>query len=199
MPIAPTLEFGSQSPIPESVLFTTDGITFTWKAGTPEAGYIGPRLNWSEIRDASLNAAPPELRLHDGRTCFIPAPQRDDLRLALEAAGVPVTMRFDVWGLLLTRFLDSDWGPERKRRDVLAVHGIAGSEARRIQVRFGPRMIALAALTSEWGHFGMADLIEAHATFRRRPLSADAYQRFRRWADEVADRPRSTRARSAVI
>lgn len=193
MAILPHLPLGSQTPIPASVAFTADGITFDWTPGTLEAGYVGSLVQWSEIRDASTRTTPPELRLLDGRTCFVSAAQADELREALASAGIPHSKRPDVWSLLLERFLDSDWGPETKRREMLRAFDVSGSEARRIQIRFGPRMMKLAGLTWEWVHFGLADLIEAHATFRRRALSQAAYEKFRRQVDEVADRPVSAR------
>jgi hypothetical protein len=180
---------GSQ--FPTHVAFEPDGLRLRWKRWRGEAKYIGSFVPWSLVRDADPGWAPPQLRLRDGRTLFIPATRKDELARALEAAGVSTVRRPDVWGHLLEPFVDTDYDIMKERWESdLRQWGLSGREVRAIRRRFSRRMLALTFLTWEWGGYGQDDLLLAWAWFRPTPCVASwwGYRRLRRWTDMIADR-----------
>jgi hypothetical protein len=179
-------------PVPDRVEFGAVGLRLCWRLQLAERGYVGNFIAWSQVRDGDPHAAPPQLRLRDGRTVFVSATYRESLLTALDEAAVSICRRPDVWGHLLEPFLDTDYGIVRERvEEDLRSWGLADLEVESIRRRVRPRMRSLTALTWEWQYYGQADVISACP--RRWRITSwlpwSKYCRFRRWSDTIADRP----------
>jgi hypothetical protein len=181
-------------PVAPDAVIEAAGIRLRWPRPCASARYSGRYIAWGDIRDAdpSAGALAPELRLRDGRTVFFPARMREDLRQALERAGVPVVERPHVWPSLLEPFLDSDYGQVREPVErQLAAWGLERDEVRRIRRRVLLPMALLGFFTSEWIALDQVDLLCARFFVHLPPQVATwpSYRRFRSWTDEIADRP----------
>ncbi|GIE82177.1 hypothetical protein Aph02nite_81270 [Actinoplanes philippinensis] len=174
-------------PFPQDVRIGTAGLTLVWPRRSPEAGYSGTEIRWSEIRDADPDAYPPELRVGDGpcRTVFIGRDRHHELTAGLAAAGVPLRRRPDVWADLLEPFLDTEYDDATRAQAEgrLSGWGFSDAEIRSIRRRVHVRMTALTLATWEWAGYGHSDVLLATSRF-----PASRYLAFRAWADAVAAR-----------
>jgi hypothetical protein len=179
-------------PVPYHVDCAAAGLRLTWRLHLSERSYVGTFIAWSQVRDGDPEAAPPQLRLHDGRTVFVSAAYREPLRAALDQHSVPICRRPDVWGHLLEPFLDTDYNIVRSRTEQdLRSWGLTEDEIDSIRRRVRRGMLLLSMLTWEWQYFGQADVISACPHWWRMTswLPWARYRRFRRWSDTIADRP----------
>lgn len=171
-------------------------------------GHLGDPVPAADVAELRLDRWPPEVVLRDGRVGFVPAARRRDLELFGRLHGVPVVERTDVWALLAEPFLDTELDePARAALDRrLAEAGVPPDEAAAIRGFLRVAMLARTAMTWEWVHYGLWDVLEARPT-RVLPLSWSADARWlpadrstgalRRWAEGIANRApaRSVRPR----
>ena len=183
-------------PVAPDAVIEAAGLRLRWPYPCAAARYSGSRIPWGDIRDAdlSIGALAPEVRLQDGRAIFLPARVRDELAEALDRAGVPLLQRPPVWPNLLEPFLDTDYSLVRQAVErQLARWGFPRAEVRRIRRRVFVPMTVLLWMTWEWTAFDQIDLLVARFLVHVPPQVAtwSSYRRFRRWTDEIADRPTS--------
>jgi hypothetical protein len=128
---------------------------------------------------------PPTLRTRDGEYLFVPATQMHQLADFAQANGVPFVDREDLWTWVLEPFLDTEFSAEDTERVVALLErgGLPRDELRRLRERVEGRMLELTAVTWEWQHYGLADVLAAMAT-------APDFDVFRREAFALADRGR---------
>lgn len=173
----------------DQVSFGRDGVRLVWRRRCAEARYCGSVIPWYQVRDGDPDDYVPQVRLRDGRTVFVPSRQREELRTAMDGAGVRVVRRRDPWAELLEPFLDIDY--EAVRADCeehLRSAGFSDAEIAGVRRRVRWRMSALTALSWEWVGYGQYDLLEATASFIRW-MPWRRYRYFRAWTDGIADRP----------
>jgi hypothetical protein len=128
---------------------------------------------------------------------FLPTRIRDELGQAPRRADVPLLQRPPVWPNLLEPFLDSDYDKVRQPVErQLVTWGFDRAEVRRIRRRVLVPMALWGWLTWEWSDFDQVDLLAAWFLVHVPPQVASwsSYRRFRRWTDEIADRPTATGA-----
>jgi hypothetical protein len=175
--------------VPDQVWFGRDGMRLFWPRRCAAARYCGSVVSWSQVRDGDPDEYPPQVRLRDGRTVFVPGRLRDELKDAMDGAGVRVVRRPDPWADLLEPYLDTDYEAVRAGCEGhLRSAGFSDAEIAGIRRRVRWRMSALTAFTWEWLGYGQYDLLEATALFVRW-MPWRRYRRFRAWTDSVADRP----------
>jgi hypothetical protein len=151
-------------PVAPDAVIDAAGVQLRWPYPCAAARYSGSRIAWGDIRNAdpSIGALAPEVRLRDGRTIFLPARVRDELREALDRPGVPLLQRPLVWPNLLEPFLDTDDRSSQARVErQLAGWGFHRAEVRRIRRRVVVPMALLLWLTWEWIAFDQIDLLVA--------------------------------------
>jgi hypothetical protein len=178
----------ARSAIAEAAVADAAGLHLHWHPGSLERRYIGDLLPWSLIRDADPSEAPPEIRLSDGRTCFVSATSRDAIIQGCNANGVPLRRRPPIWSVLLEEFLDGGTAHTYEQRQVLSTAGITSLEAIGIQKRLRIRMLLTTLLTWEWAHYGQVDAIDAVSMLRARRMTWRKYRDFREWSDGIAER-----------
>lgn len=127
-------------------------------AGDP---HLGGEIVPSRVRELRLDRWPPEVVTVDGRIGFVHATHRRDLENFGRLHGIPVVTRDDVWSLLAEPFLDTEFDPPQQAQTLqrLAENGIDEAETRAIRARIGPRMLAYTAITWEWVHYGLVDVL----------------------------------------
>ncbi len=146
-------------------------------AGDP---HLGDEIVPSRVRELRLDRWPPEVVTIDGRIGFVHATHRRDLENFGRLHGIPVVTRDDLWSLLAEEFLDTEFDPPHRAQTLqrLAENGIDEAEARDIRAHIGPRMLAYTAITWEWVHYGLVDVL----------LVLPASDR--PWAEAIANRAR---------
>jgi hypothetical protein len=180
------------APVPSDVQIEPGGLRLRWPPLDAEGAYIGTWVAWSEMRDADPFATPPEVRLLDGRTLFVPVEWRDRLIRRLWEVGVPLAHRPEVWVHLLEPFFDTDDGALRERYDAeLRAWGFDDDEVAGIRASVRRPMEQIVRPAPGWSWYGHVDLITAWSDDRLPPrwLRRADYVTFRRWTDELADRP----------
>ncbi len=123
--------------------------------------HLGGEVLPARVRELRLDRWPPEVVTIDGRIGLVHATHRRDLENFGRLHGIPVVSRDDLWSLLAEEFLDTEFDPPQKSETLrrLAENGIDEAETRDIRARIGPRMLAYTALTWEWVHYGLADVL----------------------------------------
>ena len=161
--------------------------------------YLGGEVAASQVAELRLSRWPPEVVLHDGRVGFVSASRRRDLELFGRLNHVPVVDRADVWSWIAEEFLDTEFDEATKEGtlDALAANGVPRVEAAVIRRFIRIPMLALTAITWEWMHYGMWDVLQARPV-RLLPagwvkgseyLPQDASTpELRRWAEAIANR-----------
>jgi hypothetical protein len=126
---------------------------------------------------------PPTVRTREGEYLFVPATQMRQLADFAEANGVAFVDREDLWTWVLEPFLDTEFSDDDTERVVALLErgGLPRDELRRLRARVEGPMLELTAITWEWQHYGLADVLTAMA-------NAPDFDDFRREAFALADR-----------
>jgi hypothetical protein len=150
-------------PLALEVTFADDHVLFPAGHLSRIGGTFDGTLAAAAIRDADPAAAPPEIRTLSGETLFVSAVQREDLKRFCQASQIPVRKRPDIWGDLLDPFLGTPVPPHHEAATLSRLHeaGLTRAEAGQIRGRVGPLMRAYNAFHGDWGHLGLADLLDA--------------------------------------
>lgn len=177
------------------VIFAPGKIEFSSYPYSAASIYPSGVVAADEIADAGISCAPPEIRLKKGETLFVPAADRQELRNWCEKNAVPLIDRFDVWGLLLDPFLDTEFSPEQQEQtlQLLRLSDISPAEAAAIRARVEPAMISynFDSMLWDWVHLGLTDILDAYSGKLAGPmhrLSPSKYQEFYTYAMEIASR-----------
>lgn len=150
--------------------FSTTGIHFHRYPFQPATVFPDKFLPWDAVQEM-VPGWPPEVRTRQGEVLFVSAEHEDALKAAVQAAGIPLVKRFDVWDMILTPFLDTEFD-EATHEHILAMleaNGISREECQQLRARVAQPMLAYNALLWDWVHLGLYDLLLAH-----RPLLATA-------------------------
>lgn len=146
----------------------------------------------SRIPAESLSAVcvgwfPPAVRTHEGEYLFVSAAQARELADFASQHGIPFQRRADVWSFILEEFLDTEFSPESQEGTLryLESQGITREETRAMRERVGARMLSLTAMTWEWAHYGLYDVLDVMRPF---PLFPGGFARFYEEAMRLADR-----------
>lgn len=127
--------------------------------------FRGPRraIPVSQVEQVLVWWAPPTVRLRSGEYVFVPAPKARELADLATRHAVPFVQRVDVWSLILDEFLDTELDEAQKARSMatLAQNGIPRDEVRGLRALVSTRMMALTALSWEWGSYGLFDVLSA--------------------------------------
>ncbi|WP_354638423.1 hypothetical protein [Kitasatospora camelliae] len=145
-----------------------DRVLLPPRGAAVDGGLAGPTaLPVAAIRDADPSAAPPEIRTRAGETVFLAAAQAGRLEEFCRDHGIPLRRRPDVWADLLEVFLDTGFPPEHHAATAarLARLGLDAAATARIRAEVAPLMHRYYAVHWEWHHLGLADLLDAHATY----------------------------------
>ena len=99
----------------DEALFLENGIRFCNYPFPPASVYPDGLITFESIEEIDPEATPPEARVA-GEILFIPATLKDRLRAAAIERSIPSVMRFDVWGLMLEPFLDTEFDETHRER-----------------------------------------------------------------------------------
>lgn len=143
------------------------------------------RLAAEELGEVCVGWWPPAVRTREGEFLFVPAPQVRELADFADRRGLPFVWREDVWSWILEEFLDTEFPPESQEGTLrlLERNGVSREETRAMRERVGGRMLRMTALTWEWQHYGLFDVLRA-----LQPFSFGAFTRFYAEAMRLADR-----------
>lgn len=167
------------------VTYAKDGIHIQAYPFAPASVYPSAIVPWADIQACLPDRAPPEIWTTRGDILFIPAHQRDDLRVAATHHHIPNAHAIDTWALILEPFLDTtfDTNDQERTRALLAQAGIDEHTCQALRERFGKLMLAYNFDTGlwDWVHLGLYDLLNAHWLFRTRFALTDATLHARYW------------------
>lgn len=106
---------------------------------------------------------PPALRMRDREFLMVGGTEFDGLKHWCAEHGVPVVNRYDAWADLLEPFLDTEIGAAGTEATYLrlAQHGFDRPEVETLRAEVDKPMIYLTALTWEWVHYGIYDVLRA--------------------------------------
>lgn len=146
------------------------------------------RLASAEIGEVCVGWFPPTVRTREGEYLFIPAEQARELADFASQHGIPFVRRDDLWSFILEEFLDTEFPPESQEATLryLERNGVSRAETRAMRKLVGKRMLARTALSWEWQHYGLYDVLDA-----MRPFTFTTGWSFARFYDEsmrLADR-----------
>ncbi|MDT7788454.1 MAG: hypothetical protein QOF58_6873 [Pseudonocardiales bacterium] len=172
---------------PDHLVFTT--YAFPWASVYPHG-----TLAASAIRDASVDAGPPEIRTRAGETLFVSWEDKAGLAQFCLRHSIPLVRRLDVWANLLEPFLDTEFGPEHEASTDARLRevGLPQREIDAIRERFTPLMRSYNFDSGlwEWCDLGLFDLLNAlNGSLVDRallPALGDLGEVYR-WAMEIAD------------
>ncbi len=163
--------------------------------GDPGSGHAVRPADVAELR---LDRWPAEVVLKSGRIGFVGGGRRRELVQWAALHGLPAVTRTDVWALLLEDFLDTEHDEDHRQRslDRLEASGVSREAAAAIRRFVGNAMLTMTALTWEWVHYGLWDLLRARPLRLAPGLGRDAAflptgvtgAARRRWAEEIANR-----------
>ena len=124
--------------------------------------WLGDTVKPHDIAEIHLNRFPPEVHLHDGRIGWVSRQHTIDLEQFALLHDLAVVNRLDVWGALLEPYLDTELGSRRRAELNAALRDVGFTRKERTTLdRFlSPWMLAWTAITWEWAHYGMSDLLE---------------------------------------
>lgn len=145
------------------VAFAPEGLTFHRYPFPAASIGRGGHVPTGEVVDVDLGQIPPAVHTRAGDLLFVPQPHREELVAWARAAGVPLVARDDVWSWLLEPFLDVETGEGERAREyeILAALGFERAEVDALRAEVAPRMDRLVAVTWEWVHLGLWDVLMA--------------------------------------
>lgn len=110
---------------------------------------------------------PPAVRTREGEYLFVPAVQARELADFASRNGIPFADRADLWSFILEEFLDTEFSPESQEGTLryLESNGVSRAETQAMRELVGKRMLALTAMTWEWMHYGLYDVLVAMKPF----------------------------------
>ena len=144
----------------------------------------GRKVIADEISEVVLNWMPPAIRTSDGEYLLVPAPQKEELIGFASRCGIPMTKRVDVWSFILEPFLDTEFTADQKARTmgILAESGVPEDEVARIRRLVNGPMLLWTAITWEWCHYGLYDVLS-----QMKPWGWWGRPRFARFYSEAMD------------
>lgn len=166
--------------------FETDALVL--KSYPLPRGRRSPRVPHEALQEVCVDWIPPTVRTREGEYLFIEATQARELADFADRHGVPFVRRTDVWSLILEEFLDTEFSPQVQEGTLrlLEENGVSRAEVQAIRERVGKRMLVLTAITWEWTHYGLYDVLIA---MRPRLFgSRRAFEQFTQEAMRLADR-----------
>jgi len=98
-----------------------------------------------------------------GEFILIDREKRDAVMAFCAANEIPFTSRYDIWGDLLEPFLDTEHSEEWQARTRAAIRraGLSDAEIDAIRARVEHPMLSLTAVTWEWTHYSLSDVLTA--------------------------------------
>lgn len=149
----------------------------------PSHRELGPR----DITEICVGWFPPTVRLTTGEFAAVDARQARELAGWAERHGVAFVRRVDVWSLLLEPFLDTEFSATDQARTLQVLHanGMDANQVEELRREVERPMLALTALTWEWCHYGLFDVLAAMQV----PLllHPERYRMFVERAMQIAD------------
>lgn len=99
----------------------------------------------------------------DGEFVLIDRDKRDAAIAFCAAGDVPFTARYDVWSDLLEPFLDTEHSEDWQVKTDAAIRraGFSDAEITDIRARVQEPMLSMTAITWEWTHYGLSDVLVA--------------------------------------
>ncbi|WP_434445644.1 hypothetical protein [Lentzea sp. E54] len=147
-----------------------------------------------DVRDASVQAGPPEIRTVAGETLFLARDDKAALAAFCERHDIAVVSRFDVWGNLLESFLDTEFSVSQQEATNARLRAVGLSQASidSIRARLKPLMHAynFDSMLWEWADLGLYDLLRALSGVlvpADLPGTLGDPAEVYRWAMEIAD------------
>jgi hypothetical protein len=125
------------------------------------------RIAAEALEEVCVGWFPPAVRTREGESLFVSAEQARELAGFASRHGIPFVRRADIWSFILEEFLDTTFPPEQRERSLryLEQHGVSRAETQAMRELVGNRMLALTAVTWEWQHYGLYDVLEAMEPF----------------------------------
>ena len=119
------------------------------------------RIPARALSEVCVGWSPPTVRTHEGEYLFVPATHARELADFASQYTVPFLRRVDVWSLVLEEFLDTGFTPEQQEATLrrLEETGVSRAETRAMRERVADRMLAFTAITWEWVHYGLYDVL----------------------------------------
>ena len=146
------------------------------------------RLPAETLEEVCVGWFPPAVRTREGEYLFVSGEQARELAGFASRHGIPFVRRADVWSFILEEFLDTGFPPELRERSLryLEQHGVGRAETQAMRELVGKRMLALTAVTWEWQHYGLYDVLGAMEPFTF--TTGWSFERFYEEAMRLANR-----------
>jgi hypothetical protein len=125
------------------------------------------RVPSEALGEVCVGWLPPAVRTREGEYLFVPAEQAGELADFASRHGIPFVRRNDVWSFILEEFLDTEFPPELQEGTLrfLESNGVSRAETQAMRALVGKRMLTLTAMSWEWQHYGLYDVLSAMRPF----------------------------------
>ncbi|WP_309897637.1 hypothetical protein [Archangium sp.] len=125
------------------------------------------RLPAEALEEVCVGWFPPAVRTREGEFLFVSAEQARELAGFASQHGIPFVRRAELWSFILEDFLDTESSPELREGALryLEHHGVSRAETQAMRELVGRRMLMLTAVTWEWQHYGLYDVLGAMKPF----------------------------------
>jgi hypothetical protein len=165
----------------ESGALTLEGYPFP-------RGWRSSRISADVLEEVCVGWFPPAVRTREGEFLFVSGEQARELAGFASGHGIPFVRRADVWSFILEEFLDTESSPQLREGALrsLEQHGVGRAETQAMRELVGKRMLALTAVTWEWQHYGLYDVLGAMKPFTS--TTGWSFERFYEEAMRLANR-----------
>jgi len=146
------------------------------------------RIPTGALEEVCVGWFPPAVRTREGEYLFVSGAQARELAGFASGHGIPFVRRADVWSFILEEFLDTESSPELREGTLryLEQQGVSRAETQAMRELVGKRMLALTAVTWEWQHYGLYDVLGAMKPFTF--TTGWSFERFYEEAMRLANR-----------
>ena len=150
------------------VKFFKDSIGFNEYIFSPSTVYSKSgmkKILAEKIDEIDPQGAPPTLKIGN-ELIFISAEHRSELESFAKRNCIAIHTRFDIWDAILEPFIDTEFTPEKVKRNKenLEKYGLGEEHVQKWRERVGEIMIAYNFGTGlwDWVHLGLWDLLIAY-------------------------------------
>jgi hypothetical protein len=125
------------------------------------------RIAAEALEEVCVGWFPPAVRTREGEFLFVSAEQARELAGFASRHGIGFVRRADLWSFILEEFLDTEFPADMREGTLrhLEQHGVSRAKTQAMRELVGKRMLALTAVTWEWQHYGLYDVLGAMKPF----------------------------------
>ncbi|MCX6118134.1 MAG: hypothetical protein NT027_11375 [Proteobacteria bacterium] len=150
------------------VSFEDNSITFKTYPFWCSSVKKNQQVRATDIASIQPSHRPLEIILQTSEILFLPTEAQQELVNFATRNNIPPTDYSDVWSIIQTEFLDTEFTPfdQQCTHRLLGEYGIDLDEFEKIKLRIGKRVSFDNFFRWEWVHLGHFDMLQANLRFR---------------------------------